>query len=156
MLTDEERAAALRLCEASTPGPWDYDQLRHLSPLRQDADVAFIASARTLLPAALSDLALMHGRVLGLGAVVDMRGETIARLETENRRLSELHEGVAALFAVFLQSLDQDKFHVLMQTLNMGQKIVFMEILNLVRPPQQGSAAQQGEAGKGGDHGDDQ
>lgn len=49
-------------------------------------DSAFIAAARVLLPATLDDLALMHGRVVGLGALVDLRGETISRLEAERDR----------------------------------------------------------------------
>lgn len=91
MLTDEERVAARKLC-AQAP---DFIETENVGrPYMADYEPtaeskAFYNAARTLLPAALSDLALMHGRVLGLGEVIEMRGETIERLETENRRLAE-------------------------------------------------------------------
>jgi soluble cytochrome b562 len=100
MLTDEERFAARKLCDEGPPSP-EADECGEGCEHIECAYVVrlewWAADHRrklaTLLPAALSDLALMYGRVLGLGAVVDMRGATIARLETENRRLSEaLHE----------------------------------------------------------------
>jgi hypothetical protein len=146
MLTDEERSAALKLCDEATEGPWyarpatdgrgdenndlvvtdAYDEAKDepaavvVGTVYYDGqhvivrprDSAFIAAARTLLPAALSDLALMHGRVLGLGAVVDMRGETIARLETENRRLSEaLHEAASAVLKRVVGDQEKDEEH---------------------------------------------
>ncbi len=41
------------------------------------------------------------------------------------------------LLGEFYQSLRQDQMEALMQTLDMAQKIMFMEIVNLVRPPEQ-------------------
>lgn len=96
MLTDEERSAALKLCDGGPPPP-ETDECgegcEHIECAYVVRLEGWAADHRrklaALLPAALSDLALMHGRVLGLGAVIDMRGETIARLETENRQLAE-------------------------------------------------------------------
>lgn len=91
MLTDEERVAARKLC-AQAP---DFIETENVGrPYMADYEPtaeskAFYNAARSLLPAALGDLALMHGRVLGLGQVIEMRGETIASLETENGRLTE-------------------------------------------------------------------
>ncbi len=53
---------------------------------------------------------------------------------------------LAMLLAEFYQSLRQDQLGVLMQTLDMGQKIMFMEIVNLVKPPEQ---PQQGDGPQG-------
>lgn len=44
---------------------------------------------------------------------------------------------LAMLIAEFYQSLRQDQLGALMQTLDMGQKIIFMEIVNMVKPPEQ-------------------
>jgi hypothetical protein len=44
---------------------------------------------------------------------------------------------LAGLLGDFYTSLRQDQLGVLMQTLDMGQKIMFMEIVNLVKPPEQ-------------------
>ena len=49
---------------------------------------------------------------------------------------------LAGLIGDFYQSLRQDQLGVLMQTLDMGQKIMFMEIVNLVKPPEQGGGQQ--------------
>lgn len=54
---------------------------------------------------------------------------------------------LAMLLAEFYQSLRQDQLGVLMQTLDMGQKIMFMEIVNIVKPPEQ--PPQQGGAPQG-------
>jgi hypothetical protein len=42
---------------------------------------------------------------------------------------------LAQLIGEFYQSLRNDQLGVFMQTLDMGQKIMFMEIVNLVKPP---------------------
>jgi hypothetical protein len=57
----------------------------------------------------------------------------------------QLGEGapLPMLLGEFYQSLKQEQLGVLMQTLDMAQKIMFMEIVNMVRPkepPQQGQA----------------
>ena len=53
---------------------------------------------------------------------------------------------LAMLIGEFYQSLRQDQLGVLMQTLDMAQKIMFMEIVNLVRPPDKGEGGpQQGQ-----------
>jgi len=44
---------------------------------------------------------------------------------------------LAMLIAEFYQSLRNDQVQVFMQTLDMAQKVMFMEIVNLVRPPEQ-------------------
>jgi hypothetical protein len=47
------------------------------------------------------------------------------------------------LIGEFYQSLRPDQMGVLMQSLDMAQKILFMEIVNMVRPkepPQQGQS----------------
>ena len=41
------------------------------------------------------------------------------------------------LLSEFYTSLRQDQASVIMQTLDMQQKIMFMEIVNLVKPPDQ-------------------
>jgi|SRR5574342_115295 hypothetical protein len=48
------------------------------------------------------------------------------------------------LLGEFYSSLRQEQLGVLMQTLDMGQKIMFMEIVNLVKPPNQGPPQQPG------------
>jgi hypothetical protein len=63
---------------------------------------------------------------------------------------------LAMLISEFYQSLRQDQLGVLMQTLDMGQKILFMEIVNLVKPPepsQQQGSAPQGARPQGGANG---
>ena len=52
----------------------------------------------------------------------------------------QLGEGspLPMLLAEFYQSLKQEQLGVLMQTLDMAQKIMFMEIVNMVRPPDKG------------------
>lgn len=45
---------------------------------------------------------------------------------------------LAMLCGEFYQSLRQEQLGVLMQTLDMSQKIMFMEIVNMVRPPDKG------------------
>lgn len=91
MLTDEERAAARELCNEAPDVIETADIGRPYMAYDQPTpeSKAFYNAARSLLPRAIDDLALLHGRCAGLGAVIDLRGETIARLETENQRLSD-------------------------------------------------------------------
>lgn len=57
---------------------------------------------------------------------------------------SQLGEGnpLVMLIGEFYQSLRQEQLGVLMQTLDMGQKMMFMEIVNMVRPPDKGQPQQ--------------
>jgi len=81
-------------------------------------------------------------KLLQIGSVV------AARIGTGGSALTEgSPTPLAGLLADFYQSLRQDQMGVLMQALDMGQKIMFMEIVNLVRPPEQ---AQQQGGGPGG------
>jgi len=82
-------------------------------------------------------------KLLQIGSVV------AARIGSGAEALSEGSQTpLAGLLADFYQSLRQDQLGVLMQALDMGQKIMFMEIVNLVRPPEQ--AQQQGSGGHAG------
>lgn len=104
MMTKEERAAARKLCDEATPGPWAtsildeaiapecmsvaaaYGGQRIYARAGADypaANAAFIAGARSALPAALDDIDKLHDQVKGLGAVVDHHGATIMRLEAD-------------------------------------------------------------------------
>lgn len=75
-------------------------------------------------------------KVLQLGSVV------VAKFAAGNDGAAQLGEAapLPMLLAEFYQSLRQEQMTVLMQTLDMGQKIMFMEIVNLAKPkePQQG------------------
>lgn len=51
---------------------------------------------------------------------------------------------LAMLISEFYQSLRQEQLGVLMQSLDMAQKILFMEIVNLVKPPEEPQAQQGG------------
>jgi hypothetical protein len=51
---------------------------------------------------------------------------------------------LAMLIAEFYQSLRQEQLGVLMQSLDMAQKIMFMEIVNLVKPPDEPQQQQGG------------
>jgi hypothetical protein len=80
-------------------------------------------------------------KLLQIGSVV------AAKIGTGAEALGDGSQNpLAMLLAEFYQSLRQDQLGVLMQTLDMGQKIMFMEIVNMVKPPepqqQQGAAPQ--------------
>ena len=66
----------------------------------------------------------------------------------------QLGEGapLPMLIGEFYQSLRPDQMGVVMQTLDMAQKIMFMEIVNMVRPPDKGGP-QQGKPPPGGVNG---
>jgi hypothetical protein len=71
-------------------------------------------------------------KLLQIGSVV------AARIGSGAEQLAEgAPTPLAGLLGDFYQSLRQDQLGVLMQTLDMGQKIMFMEIVNLVKPPDQ-------------------
>ena len=71
-------------------------------------------------------------KLLQLGTVV------AAKIGTGNEA-AQLGEAtpLSMLIGEFYQSLRQDQLGVLMQTLDMAQKIMFMEIVNMVKPPEQ-------------------
>ena len=72
-------------------------------------------------------------KLLQLGTVV------AAKIGTNNEP-AQLGEAspIQMLLGEFYTSLRQDQLGVLMQTLDMAQKIMFMEIVNMVRPPDKG------------------
>lgn len=79
-------------------------------------------------------------KLLQLGTVV------AAKIGTNNEpaALGEASP-VQMLLGEFYQSLRQDQLGVLMQTLDMAQKIMFMEIVNLVRPPDKSNGQPAGQ-----------
>jgi hypothetical protein len=81
-------------------------------------------------------------KVLQLGSVV------VAKFAAGAEGAAQLGEagGLPMLLGDFYQSLRQDQLNVLMQTLDMPQKIMFMEIVNMVRPKE---PAQQGQPSQG-------
>ena len=84
-------------------------------------------------------------KLLQLGTVV------AAKIGTND--VAQLGEAtpLSMLIGEFYQSLRQDQLGVLMQTLDMAQKIMFMEIVNLVKPPDKGAGGpQQGQPGING------
>ena len=88
-------------------------------------------------------------KVLQLGSVV------VAKFASGNEAAAQLGEAspLSMLIGEFYQSLRQDQLSVLMQTLDMAQKIMFMEIVNLVRPPDKGDGRSQGLPPAGGVNG---
>lgn len=78
-------------------------------------------------------------KMLQLGSVV------VAKFAAGNDGAAQLGEAapLPMLLGEFYQSLRQEQMNVLMQTLDMGQKIMFMEIVNLAKPkePQQGQSS---------------
>ena len=88
-------------------------------------------------------------KVLQLGSVV------VAKFASGNEAAAQLGEAspLSMLIGEFYQSLRQDQLGVLMQTLDMAQKIMFMEIVNLVRPPDKGDGRSQGLPPAGGVNG---
>lgn len=68
-------------------------------------------------------------KLLQIGSVV------AAKIGAGNELASGTASPLAGLIVDFYQSLRQDQMGVLMQMLDMGQKIMFMEIVNLVKPP---------------------
>lgn len=69
-------------------------------------------------------------KLLQIGSVV------AAKIGSGAEALSDGASPLATLIGDFYQSLRQDQLGVLMQTLDMGQKIIFMEIVNMVKPPE--------------------
>ncbi len=69
-------------------------------------------------------------KALQLGSVI------VAKFAAGNEGAAQLGEAapLPMLLAEFYQSLRPDQMTVFMQTLEMGQKIMFMEIVNLVKP----------------------
>lgn len=86
-------------------------------------------------------------KVLQLGSVV------VAKFAAGNEGAAQLGEAapLSILLGDFQQSLRQDQMAALMQILDMSQKIMFMEIWNLVKPPDKDQ--QQGQAPQGGVNG---
>jgi hypothetical protein len=84
--------------------------------------------------------------MLQLGSVV------VAKFAGGNNAAGQLGEAapLPMLLGEFYQSLRQDQMGVIMQALDMAQKIMFMEIVNLVRPPDKGSGQQQPPGGVNG------
>ena len=84
-------------------------------------------------------------KLLQLGSVV------AAKMVTGNDAAAQLGEAtpLAMLIGDFYQSLRPEQINTLMQTLEMAQKIMFMEIVNLVRPPDQGQPQGQPPPGPG-------
>lgn len=72
-------------------------------------------------------------KMLQLGSVI------VAKIGTGSEAAGQLGEAspLAMLIGEFYQSLRPDQMGTLMQTLDMAQKIMFMEIVNLVKPPEQ-------------------
>lgn len=79
-------------------------------------------------------------KLLQIGSVV------AAKIGSGAEALSDGASPLSTLITDFYQSLRQDQLGVLMQTLDMGQKMMFMEIVNMIRPsePQQQGATPQG------------
>ena len=71
-------------------------------------------------------------KVLQLGTVV------VAKFGADKAGAQQLGEGapLPMLIVEFYQSLRQDQMGTLMQMLDMAQKILFMEIVNMVKPPE--------------------
>lgn len=87
-------------------------------------------------------------KVLQLGTVV------VSKFAAGNAGVSQLGEGapLPMLIGELHQSLRPDQMGAIMQTLDMAQKILFMEIVNLAKPPDKG--APQGQPpGPGGVNG---
>ena len=78
-------------------------------------------------------------KLLQLGTVV------VSKYAADGAAGQQLGEGapLPMLIGEFYQSLRQDQMQTLMQALDMAQKIMFMEIVNMVRPPDKGP--QQGQ-----------
>lgn len=64
----------------------------------------------------------------------------------DNQNTSQSPLGM--LLGEFYQSLRPEQMGALMQTLDMAQKMVFMEIVNMVRPPEGKSDGQPGQSGQ--------
>ena len=86
-------------------------------------------------------------KALQLGTVV------ISKFAAGNDGGAQLGEGgpLPMLIGELYQSLRSDQMGTIMQTLDMAQKILFMEIVNLAKPPNQGP--QQGQPPPGGVNG---
>jgi hypothetical protein len=79
-------------------------------------------------------------KVMQLGTVIATK--IAAGTAGQQAQLGEANP-LSMLIGEFYQSLRQDQLGVLMQTLDMAQKIMFMEIVNLVKPPDKGPGPQQ-------------
>jgi len=79
-------------------------------------------------------------KALQLGSVV------VAKFAAGNDAAAQLGEAspLSMLIGDLYQSLRPDQMGTIMQTLDMGQKIMFMEIVNLARPPNKGDGRPQG------------
>ena len=87
-------------------------------------------------------------KALQLGSVI------IAKYAAGNEGAAQLGEAapLPMLIGDFYQSLRQDQIGALLQMLDMAQKIMFMEIVNMVRPPNK-SGPQQGQSPPSGVNG---
>ena len=85
-------------------------------------------------------------KVLQLGTVV------VSKFAAGNEGAAQLGEAapLPMLIGEFYQSLRPDQKGGLMQMLDMAQKIMFMEIVNLVKPPEKGQGQQQPPGGVNG------
>ena len=88
-------------------------------------------------------------KVLQLGSVI------VAKFAAGNDAAAQLGEAapLPMLIGEFYQSLRQDQMGALMQMLDMAQKILFMEIVNMVKPPDKGDGRPQGQPPPGGVNG---
>ena len=86
-------------------------------------------------------------KMLQLGSIV------AAKYAAGKEGAAQLGEAtpLAMLIGEFYQSLRPEQANALMQSLDMGQKMMFMEIVNMVRPPDKGP--QQGQPPPGGVNG---
>ena len=86
-------------------------------------------------------------KLLQLGTVV------VAKFGADKAGGQQLGEGapLPMLIGELYQSLRPEQMNAIMQTLDMGQKMIFMEIVNLSRPPDKGP--QQGKPPPGGPNG---
>lgn len=113
-MTDDEIKAAREACEKATPGPWETNHWRtfgvtapnstktfneeslhwwggkFLAETEDEHDSAFIALARTALPAALEEIQQQRSRVAELE---DTSCEAGDWLTANCRRMIEMHEG---------------------------------------------------------------
>jgi hypothetical protein len=85
-------------------------------------------------------------KALQLGSVI------VAKFAAGNEGAAQLGEAapLPMLLAEFYQSLRPDQMTVFMQTLEMGQKIMFMEIVNLVKPKDRPPGQPPSPGGPGG------
>ena len=110
--TDDEIKAARALCDAATPGPWIEQphpgiQISAIGGVSCDdgcigwSDAAFIAAARTLLPAALDALEEERAQVLAMAANA---GEAATR--DVSAQMKELRVALAEAMALAEEAID--------------------------------------------------